>query len=614
MCGLAAIYAYHYVAPAVSREELLKINEAMRSRGPDGAGQWHSEDGRVGLAHRRLSIIDLSEAAAQPMVSEDQKIIVTFNGEIYNYRSLRQELEREGVVFRSQSDTEVLIHLYARDGVGMLNKLRGMFAFSIWDERKRAMLLARDPYGIKPLYYADDGWTCRVASQVKALLAGGKVSRERDPAGIAGFYLFGSVPEPYTWVFDVRAVPAGHYLWVTELGTRLPQSYFSVSKAWTEASERVLPHLNRDVEHVAENSEIVHAALRDSVRHHLVADVPVGIFLSAGMDSGALLGLMRDAGQRDIRAITLGFREFEGHAHDEVPLARSVADHYGTEHITRYVTESEFLIDLPEILAAMDQPTLDGLNTWFVSKAAHEAGFKVALTGLGGDELFGGYPSFRDLPRWVSLLKLPAAIPGLGVALRKVFPSHLSQRMSNPKLPGLLEYGGSYAGAYLLKRGLFMPWELPALMGHDEAAHALERLQPLSVVQSTAGGASAYGNVASLESSLYMRNQLLRDADWAGMAHSLEIRTPLVDASLLTAIAGILTQQKPLSGKALLTSSPSRSLPSAITTRAKTGFTTPIAEWLKKIPNSGSQQPAILKSGQHWSRKWAASVLDSGEF
>jgi len=209
MCGINGIFAYHYAANAIDRAELVRTRDHMAARGPDGMGEWIAEDGRVAFGHRRLAIIDLSDAGAQPMVSADGKLIVTFNGEIYNYRELRAGLEASGHVFRSQSDTEVLLHLYAQKGEAMVHDLRGMFAFAVWDAERRRLFLARDPYGIKPLYYADDGWTFRFASQVKALRAGGKIDRDLEPAGQVGFYLFGSVPEPFTTYREIRSLPAG---------------------------------------------------------------------------------------------------------------------------------------------------------------------------------------------------------------------------------------------------------------------------------------------------------------------------------------------------------------------------------------------------------------------
>src|SRR6478672_3928656 len=232
MCGINGIFAYHDVANPIDREELLRTRDHMAARGPDGMGTWVSADKRVGFGHRRLSIIDLSDAGAQPMTSADGKLIVTFNGEIYNYRTLRKSLEAKGRVFRSQSDTEVLLHLYAEKGEALVHELRGMFAFAIWDADRKQLFLARDPYGIKPLYYADDGWTLRFASQVKALLAGQKVSRDPEPAGWVGFCLFGSVPEPFTTFRQIRILPAGCTALVDRIGMRSPKRYHSIAAVY----------------------------------------------------------------------------------------------------------------------------------------------------------------------------------------------------------------------------------------------------------------------------------------------------------------------------------------------------------------------------------------------
>ena len=240
MCGIAGIYAYRSSARSVDRNELVRIREHMASRGPDGKGEWYSADGRVGFGHRRLSIIDLSLRGAQPMQTADGRLVITFNGEIYNYRALRRELETRGYTFRSDSDTEVLLHLYADLGEKMLRELRGMFAFGIWDAQEQQLLLARDPYGIKPLYYVDDGSTVRFASQVKALMAGRGVSGDPDSAGWVGFYLFGSVPEPFTIYRAVRAVPAGSFIRIDQRGCDKPVQYYSIAKTYAEAKERSL--------------------------------------------------------------------------------------------------------------------------------------------------------------------------------------------------------------------------------------------------------------------------------------------------------------------------------------------------------------------------------------
>jgi asparagine synthase (glutamine-hydrolysing) len=302
--------------------------------------------------------------------------------------------------------------------------------------------------------------------------------------------------------------------------------------------------------------------------------------------------------------VTLAFAEFRGRADDEAPQAERVAARYHVRHVTRVVDEAEFRSDLPRILRTMDQPSIDGINTWFVSKAAREQGLKVAMSGLGGDELFGGYPSFRDIPRWVRWLGPPARIPGLGRALRRLggslFASHAARL--TPKALGLLEYAGSYPGAYLLRRGLFMPWELPGLLGEERAREGLHRLRPLHYIGAALDPdpGTAFCRVAVLEAALYMRNQLLRDADWAGMAHSLEIRTPLVDAEVLRLLAPALTTTRRPGGKILLGRSPSQPLLAEIVDRPKTGFQTPVRDWLERLPATGA-----AGGREHWARRWA---------
>jgi asparagine synthase (glutamine-hydrolysing) len=604
MCGVNGIFAYHPAANAPDEMELLATRDAMRARGPDGSGLWWSSNRRCGLGHRRLSILDLSDRASQPMVSAGGKLIITFNGEIYNYSALRAELEAAGACFRTTSDTEALLHLYARHGAAMVHRLRGMFAFAIWDEIRRELFLARDPYGIKPLYTANDGWTFRFASQVKALLAGGRVSRNVEPAGVVGFHLFGSVPEPFTLYRDIRALPAGHTQRVDAAGPREPMPFTKLAAILAEGAAHPTPS--------AELPERLRSAALDSVRAHLLADVEVGIFLSAGVDSGALLGLMRDAGQRETRAITLAFEEFRGTAEDEAPLATHVAERYGARHIMRRVSEREFAEDLHAIIEAMDQPSIDGVNTWFVAKAAKEAGLKVALSGLGGDELLAGYPSFTDLPRWRRTFGVLAAVPGLGrgarLLIRALAPGFARE---TPKALGLLEYARSWAGAYLLRRGLFLPYELNEVMAPDLASEGLRRLKPLRLLTAnlTPDAGSDIGRVCVLESAQYMRNQLLRDVDWAAMAHGVEVRVPLVDSLLLKSLAPSIPALTPGSGKAALAEAPSLPLPAEVANRAKTGFGVPTASWLNGTAAQSRQRRVRTKGVE--SRSWSRVIFSN---
>jgi asparagine synthase (glutamine-hydrolysing) len=594
MCGIAATFAHRESAPPVDSGELLKVRDAMRARGPDGEGLWLAPDGRTGLAHRRLAIIDLSDAAAQPMISSDGACAITFNGEIYNYRELRSELEKEGCRFRTTSDTEVLLWLYQRHGRNMVHRLRGMFAFALWDEARKGLFLARDPFGIKPLYFSDDGGTLRVASQVKALLAGGAIAGTPGPAGLVGFLLWGHVPEPYTLHKSIRALPAGSTLWIDAAGRKEVRPYFDLSGEIASAleSSRVVP--------AKQAHDELRAALLESVRYHLVADVPVGVFLSAGLDSTTLTSLAREVGQGDLRTVTLGFEEFQGTDSDETPLAEEVARQRGTVQSTVRVTRDTFDEESRRLIAAMDQPTVDGVNSYFVSRAAARSGLKVALSGLGGDELFGGYSSFAEIPRLVNRLRPLAAIPGLGLAFRRVSVP-LLRRFTSPKYASLLEYGGTYGGAYLLRRGLFMPWELPRLLDGEIVKQGWSELRTLPLLSETAQPvASPYFKVVALESAWYMRNQLLRDTDWASMAHSLEVRVPLVDVTLFRAVMR-LAQHGRGPSKLDFARTPAVPLPDSVLHRRKTGFSIPVREWL-----ADKNQ---IKTNERGMRGWALRLL-----
>lgn len=589
MCGIAAIFAYGRRAGPVDMAELATIHGAMHARGPDDEGTWLSADRRVALAHRRLAIIDLSHGGHQPMVSDDGARIVTFNGEIYNFMALRRQLEEEGRRFRSQSDTEVLLHLYDRDGANMVRHLRGMYAFALWDARKRGMLLARDPFGIKPLYYADDGATLRVASQVKALRAGGHAGAQPSPAGHVGFFLWGHVPEPFTLYRDIRLLPAGATMWIDENGAAAPYRFWRVRDTLAAAQPQPLA--------IGQ----LRSLLADSVKHHFVADTPVGLFLSAGLDSASLASFAARERGADLRTVTLSFDSQHASALDEAPAAERLARQLGARHETRRVTRADFGDIRGALFAAMDQPTVDGINTYLVARAAKEAGLKVALSGLGGDELFGGYASFRQIPCAVSTFGPFQHAPGLGAAFRAV-AAPLIRRVISPKYASLLEYGGSYGGAYLLRRGLFMPWELPAFLDGEMVREGWRELAPLAALNDTVSGLSTpRQKVTALETDWYMRNQLLRDADWAGMAHSVEIRVPFVDSTLLEGLAPALASAQPPTKGDMAAAAP-YPLPAEILTRPKSGFVVPVRDWLSREPGG---------TGERGLRNWARQVYEA---
>ena len=573
----------------------------MRRRGPDAEGVWVSEG--VVLGHRRLAILDLDTRANQPMVSNDGRYTIVFNGEIYNFRELRRALEVEGVSFRTTSDTEVLLALFAREGERILPRLRGMFAFAIWDTQTRELFMARDPYGIKPLYYTctKDGFV--FASQVKALLASGVVSTEREQAGLAGFYLWGTVPEPWTLFRGVFGLPAGHWLRVRAGVAEAPVCWHDVRTHWQTAAGKATAQ---------ELQERVREAVSDSVRAHLVADVPVSVFLSSGIDSAVIAGLASESGVH-VEGVTVGFEEFAGKQDDEIPAARVTATSYGLPHHVRMVSRAEFEQDMPRILDAMDQPSIDGVNTWFASKAAAERGYKVVLSGVGGDEIFCGYSLFRQIPPQAVLGRALASIPGARALLAKPC-AYLAKRRSQPKLAGVPEFLGSLEGLYFLRRSLFLPSELPALLGADLAREGLARLDGFPPGMTAAQARDGAAAVGLLESTCYLRNQLLRDSDWASMGHSLELRTPLVDAKLLETLGPFVSGFTGGAGKAMLARSPKKPLPDLIVNRPKTGFSLPMASWLSnsKHMRAEADLPLLTAPGTPWARHWARALL--GEF
>lgn len=587
MCGINGILCLAHAPAHVDRAELLRTRDAMARRGPDAAGLWLAPDAQLGLGHRRLAIIDLSPDGVQPMSYAQERYQIVFNGEIYNYRALRAELQQAGFAFQSCSDTEVILALYMRDGLAMLGKLRGMFAFALWDAAEQRLLLARDRYGIKPLYYSVEGGYLRFASQVKALEAAGALCRELDPAALVGFLLWGSVPEPYTLRRAIRALPAGRYLLVEAGRVGSPQAY-TIQTPDAVASPS--------------------AALAASVQAHLVADVPVAIFLSAGLDSSLIAALACRYLPDPPTTLTLRFQQFLGTSYDEGPLAAQFAQHLGTRHIEQMVSPADFPNLWHDVIMVMDQPSIDGFNTYLVSAMAQQAGFKVVLSGLGGDELLGGYPSFRDVPHWTWWAKRLAMLPGL-TAQWPAIAARL--RPEQPKLRGMLRYAHQIPGAYFLRRGLFLPEELPTLLDPELVAEGLSAYDPVMamehlLVAEECPVTAAWQQVQALETHQYMRNQLLRDADWASMAHSLELRVPFVDTQLAQHLAVPQFAAKRNQGKAALLQQLAPILPATLWQRPKTGFAIPVKAWLEQ------QQPGTTHPRWgHDSRQLALRILQA---
>lgn len=592
MCGIAG-FATGQVGYRVPPDVARRLLYSMRLRGPDAQGQWEQPDSRALLLHRRLSIQDLTESGAQPMFSHDGNVVIVFNGEIYNKEDLRKLVP--DYPWRGTSDTEVILALYEKFGEDTPCLLRGMFAFAIWDERRQGLFLARDPYGIKPLYIAEAPEGIWFASQVKALLQVPGLNLAAEPAGHAGFFLWGSVPEPFTLYKGIRSLPSGHSLWI-ENGRKLREARFaSIADALTAPSEPASAVPLRD-------------ALLESVRMHFLSDVPVSVFLSAGLDSSTITALSAAAfPSASINCLTLGFDLCAGTAIDETREAAQIAKYYGVSHQLASIGRDDFARESQQFLNSMDQPTIDGINTYFIARMVRQAGYKVALSGIGGDELFAGYASFRDIPRLMSALRLFPASHRWGAVLRR-WSAPLIKRITSPKYAGTIEYGSDIQGAYLLRRALFMPWELPEVMDPELAAAGLESLSDSYLDRTEINKVQHLPlrtQVSALESILYMRNQLLRDADWAGMAHSVEIRTPLVDFTLLNQLAPVLRSTSPPSKLDMARTLP-KPLPQNILNRTKTGFFVPVREWMAdsfdEKPERGLRSWAKFVHRHQWDR------------
>ncbi len=525
---------------------------------------------------------------------EEAQLHITFNGEIYNYRELREDLAAKGHTFRTGSDTEVVLHMYAEYGEAMCNRLVGMFGFAIYDERDRSLFLARGPVGIKPLYFAWDGDVFWFASQVKALLAAG-ISTEISPAGLTGFLLWGHVPSGMTMYQAIREVAPGTTMRVAADGSATVNRHFDFVEELqrkSEAIERLSPE---------DALASFHEEVRATVRRHFVADVPVSVFLSAGKDSSTLLALAAEVLPEPPSAVTLAFKEYAGTDWDEVPIARQVAEACGSPHHVVEVGEEDFRREKDNILEAMDQPSVDGVNSYFVSRAARQVGFKVALSGLGADEILGGYSSFESIPKLVRAAKIGSAVPGFGLALRQIARRVIRDRAS-PKYASLLEYGGTVGGAYLLRRALFMPWEIREMLPRHIAKRGLEELGEPTISNGLVEPLSGrFTEIVALETMKYMVPRLLRDCDWASMYHSLEVRVPFVDAPFLRLVMRRLDEEANYSKSDLL-GVPKARLPRSVTHRPKTGFMVPVTSWLL-----GEERG----KGDNSLRHWATHVLSA---
>lgn len=553
MCSISGVFATH----VTDLELVSRMNAAQRHRGPDDQGTWGC--GKVSLGNTRLAVIDATRGGHQPMLDPETGNTITYNGETYNFKTLSTEIAN----LRSKSDTEVVLKAYGKWGVDAFAKLRGMFALAIWDAHKRELVLARDRFGIKPLYYYVSDHELLFASELRALLATGLVPRKLSQAGLNSYLATGSVAAPLTIVEGVRELLPGHYMQVKATD---PGGVQCSIKKFTTDDRGLLPPTTRD-EAVAR----LRSELEESVRLHLMSDVPLGVFLSGGMDSSALVALMSKVCGQQPKTFSVIFAET---SLTEEQYSREVAARFETDHCEIRLSEERLLEMLPEAIASLDQPTMDGVNTFVVSKAVREAGVTVALSGVGGDELFAGYPSFRRALKLASMsnpaTRVIQAAAGVGKHV-------LNGSVQREKFWELMESGGAPEEVYQITRRLF-------------ATHSLRQITSDKNGFSKTKGRRRENDVVNAISRLelqgYMANTLLRDTDAMSMAHSLEVRVPFVDVSVVNYALSLpgrwkLDQRHNGRPKPLLADAVADLLPRDFLMRRKMGFTLPFEKWMQ---------------------------------
>ena len=586
MCGIAGVLTPRADVASVGHA-VDAMRAGIRHRGPDDEGVWMAPSQHAAFAHTRLAILDLTSAGHQPMSTPDGRYTITFNGEILNFHELRRSLEQRGARFSTRCDTEVILRAYEADGPACIASLRGMFAFALWDEREHSCLLARDRFGIKPLYYHHDGRRLTFASEVKALMASGLVPRDLDADGLFGYFLTGTVPEPRTLLRDVQCLEAGTYA-IWKGGRLTPHKYWDLHFADAQAD--------------ADPVSRVRAALIDSIDHHFISDAPVGVFLSGGVDSTALVGLASQNRNRELHTFSLAF---PGWHEDEGAVSRRTAAHFGTHHTEWSIDGATANALFRGFLSATDQPSIDGLNTFAVSRLAREHGMKVVLSGLGGDELFAGYKSFDEVPR-IAAMNRGLSYTG---ALRVAVGEGLQWIAGDPRLRRLgdvLTQPPDLANAYTMFRGIFTHNEAATLVKcfTDQAPMAVRDEVPET------SDPTARDAISRLELTRYMRNQPLRDSDTMSMAWGLELRVPFLDGPLVDTLSTIPASVRLQPGKRLLLQAVPE-VPEWVATQPKRGFMFPFERWLgdEWKETFASVERRCPVPAETWYRKWCLFVL-----
>lgn len=586
MCRIAGIFN---PKEQFLSERIIAMRDAMQHGGPDDHGIFLHPKLPLAFGHRRLSLIDLSVNGHQPMHFSEAGLTIVFNGEIYNYQEVRKTLEHYGYTFQSQSDTEVILKAYSKWGVEAFEFLNGMFAIAIWDESKNQLILARDHAGIKPLYYHIEGDTLFFASEMRAFKYAGKLFEENQNWKSA-FLTFGHLPEPVTTLKKIIPLPKGSALIIDLPSLNTKKHFFFKWK------------FKNDLKFEEEAIQLLKETLEQAVERHLISDAPIGLFLSGGIDSSLLTLIAAKTKNENLHTLSIVFNEKE---FSEDRFQKIIIDKTHAKHQSFLVTKDIFNQYLDDAMAAMDQPSIDGINTYFISKYAKEYGLKAVLSGLGADELFGGYPSFQQQKK----LKYVQRFPDKMLRGLQHIPYHRMRKLSYAGLPHA-------AAEYLLYRGIFTSHATASLLNlpeHD-VEHTLEQIGKYYSLNGLEDG----NRISWIETNFYMQNQLLKDSDYMSMWHGVEIRVPFLDKEVMMMASSIDASLKfdHSLPKYLLIKAFENELPVEIWKRKKQGFTFPFDQWLKENEFSKPGNPEetrlykqFTQKKLSWGRYWCALLM-----
>lgn len=566
MCGISGIF--NPTLKKINQIEIInKILKVQKLRGPDNSAMWNSNCGKVTLGHNRLSIIDLSDSANQPFVSTDKRIVITFNGEIYNFQEIRERLLKKKIKFKSNSDTEVIIEAYKYWGLDFVNYFRGMYSFVIWDILKDELVLARDPFGIKPLYYTYQNNIFYFASQIKSILSIQNLRFNKSSAGICSYFMFGNVIDPFTLYKEIKSLEKGTLLVINKEGIKKKINFYSIKN-------KILNSEKSDISGESDQANYLKEIIDDTVRCHSISDVPITYLLSSGIDSNVLVASAFSQ-KNIINSVTLDFG-FTGEK-NETQIAVKTCKKNNIKHSIKKVSNFDKIESLNNFFKCMDSPTNDGLNNYLISQKIKNL-TKVVISGVGADELLFGYSSFERIPKLISFAKF---IPYLKIFDNNKLYNFLNKVKIKAKIAALFNHQKNLTDAYYLQRSVFLEKEIDNFKDYFSVEKGLEELNLRErLLKDIEGIEDPKLSIMLLEILYYLCPKLLRDSDWTTMSNSIEMRTPFVDIIFFEKILSLYKKNPNLNKKYMLKCYQNL-LPRELNERKKTGFEIPYKEFLK---------------------------------